>query len=100
VKRSNVHLAATLAVVVASLGIFVWAVYKTFAIGIHASDTETSGDTDQIVWVWLFASFAVLVVATVDLIVMVRRRSGTQRPALDPGKSSGGGAEHGKTVPL
>ena len=58
---STAQLGASVLSALVSLGVFVWAVYKNFAIGIHASDTKTSGAPDQIVWLWLFASFAVLV---------------------------------------
>ena len=76
---SRNHSAASVLSALVSLGVFVWAVYKNFAIGIHASDTKTTGAPDQIVWLWLFASFAVLVASTIALVVMLHRRSITRR---------------------
>jgi hypothetical protein len=68
------RIAFLLLVALASLGIFVWSVYKNFAIGIHASDTNTPGTGDQILWVWLLASFVVLVGAGAALAAMLNRR--------------------------
>jgi hypothetical protein len=43
----------------------VWSVYKSIAIGVHASDTGTSGAVDQMVWVWFFVSIVGVAAAVV-----------------------------------
>jgi hypothetical protein len=60
---------------VASSGLFVWSVYKNVAIGIHASDTSTSGAGDQMAWVWLFVSVVGIGAAVVGIVVAANRRS-------------------------
>jgi hypothetical protein len=81
-KRYATQLVAMILVALASFGVFVWAVYKNFAIGIQASDSQTSGGTDQVVWLWLFASFAMLVAVTVGLVVMLQHHSSARHRGL------------------
>jgi hypothetical protein len=59
---------------VASSGLFVWSVYKNVAIGIHASDTGTSGAGDQMAWVSFFVSVVGIGAAVVGIVVAVNRR--------------------------
>ena len=70
-------------VILASLGVLAWAVYKSIAIGENASNTATCGCVDQAVCVWLFGSSAVLGLATVGLSLTLsrRRRRDEQRGA-------------------
>ena len=59
---------------VVSSGLFVWSAYKNVAIGIHASDTGTSGAGDQMAWVWLFVSVVGIGAAVAGIVVAANRR--------------------------
>jgi ABC-type Fe3+ transport system permease subunit len=73
-KKIRVQLAAMFVLGLASLGVFVWAAYKNYEIGTRASDTNTTGGGDQLALVLLPASFAVLLVVVIGLLVMLTRR--------------------------
>jgi hypothetical protein len=62
----------TLAAVVSGC-VLVWAVEKSWAIGVHASDTGGNGGVDQVLWVWLFLAFIGTVASVLALIIITSR---------------------------
>jgi hypothetical protein len=87
-------LAGSLVVMVlASFGVFIWAVYRNAAIGLRASASGTSGGADQAAWLWLFASLAILVAATCGLVIVLCQavdRGSRERRALKEGEPNTG----------
>jgi hypothetical protein len=58
---------------IGSFGALIWSIYKTFAVGFHASDTHTSGAVDQAVWLWFFGSIAALAMSSIAFKLLLRR---------------------------
>jgi O-antigen/teichoic acid export membrane protein len=65
--------------IVLSLAALVWSIYATFAIGFHASDTHTTGDVDNWIWLVMAGSLIVLVVSSVVIGHLRDARQGRLR---------------------
>lgn len=50
-----------------------WAIEKSWAIGVNASDTGGNGGSDQILWLWLFLALAGTAASLLCLIIIVSR---------------------------
>jgi hypothetical protein len=61
-------------ILVASCGVFSWAVAKTDSIGTTAENTGGSGGSDQILWLWLLLSAAGFYGSVIGLGITFSRR--------------------------
>jgi hypothetical protein len=79
--RIAVGLLALLAV--GSSGVLIWALDKSWAIGATADATGGNGGTDQILWLWLFLSLAIVASSVITVIIIFSRKCG------HPGRARG-----------
>jgi hypothetical protein len=72
-RRRRKIVTALAPVALVSVGVLAWTVWKMFAVGIHASDTDTYGGTDEILWLWLFLSAAGTAVSVPPVLTILTR---------------------------
>jgi hypothetical protein len=75
-RRLRIITALLVLLAAANCGVFFWAAQKSYSIGVNASDSGGNGDTDPTLWFFLCPVLAVILVATISVILSRHRRPG------------------------